>query len=366
MTRSDDDAEWSCLEQVCLYTAGRAPIDGVISPLKQNGFSFGKLLEQAVRHKVHLVTADALGQRECAAFVPEKWRWVLSAMLAQNRLRCRALTKHAAELTAALVASGVPVAGRKGLSLEPWVYGNRGARWLSDLDFLVRLEDRRVVEEVAKALGYRTGVLDRARGEVVSHDRKYLLTLATSPDHLPRCGKLVDEEGLDYLDVDWATSFTWWKGDYELDLAPALAGIVPAAPGGVPRLPPRYDLLDVTLHFFREAYFESTALSKPDHLIGFLDILMLLKSYPELRGGGFGSFVREIGAEQPCAWVFTHLDRSLGTTVVQEVGLAGVASEDFLSSWRRSGGALARWAGQMRERMRAVDRRSFFLGGAPA
>jgi hypothetical protein len=354
--------EWTCLEQICLYTAGHARLVDVVEQLALDGFSFGTLLEEALRHKVHLVAAAALLEPACAAYVTEKWRWVLSGMVAQNLTRNRSLGRHAAVLSAALAEAGVRAVARKGLFLEPCVYGGKGLRWLSDLDFMVALEDRKAVEVVAAACGYQPGVVDRGVARIVPHDRRYLLTLATSPDHLPRCGKLVDDAGVDYLDVDWATSFTWWKGDYEVDLAPALAS-ASAAPGqGVLTFSPEYNLLDVLLHFFREAFFETTVLSKAEPLIGFLDILMLCRRHAaELADGAFGEFCRRLGVELPCAWVLTHLDRALGTDVASPLGLAGVASEQFLSSWRRSGGSLATWRGDMRQRMRASDRRRFFL-----
>jgi hypothetical protein len=160
------------------------------------------------------------------------------------------------------------------------------------------------------------------------------------------------------MEVDFATSFTWHNSEYRIGVEAAFEETQRPLAARDVRLPgftPSYMLLDVILHFFREAYFEEPIMAGKDVPLGaFLDILMLYRRHQAcFEGGRFGSFARNIGAEAPCAWVLTHLDRVFETELTVDLGVAGVASEGFLNSWRKSGGMIRNWRGTMRERMSA-------------
>lgn len=118
--------------------------------------------------------------------------WVLRAMpsegvpdeaLAPLRDTVRAVAvsalsgaRQAAELSGALGAAGVRAVAYKGPALAVDVHGDAGARWFTDLDFLIAEADRDRAVRAMRDLGYAspTGLSDRAervysRWEGVAH-----------------------------------------------------------------------------------------------------------------------------------------------------------------------------------------------------
>jgi hypothetical protein len=167
--------------------------------------------------------------------------------------------------------------------------------------------------------------------------------------------------------VDVATSLTWTNSGYNVPVEAALATIVPIESGplsGLPRLDMEFLLIDTMLHLFREAYLEITIQQTGEDvgLLKFLDVALLWRRLMGSPAGArrLGELVRTHGIEAPIAWVAAHTDGVLGTDIVSALTLRSATGDDFLYSWRASGGAQGRWHGSMRERLATKDRRSLF------
>lgn len=361
------DLEWCCLEGICLHFAQVASAPDLAVYLKSSGFSMGRLYEYALRNKLQFVVASVLLANPLVQLIPWSWRAFLRLAISANRQRNMGLLREADRLFGLLAAEGIRTVARKGVLLEHTVYGSNGCRWFGDIDFMVRAADKATVASVLERAGYQPGFFDEAENSIRPHDRKHLLTLALSPDHMPRFCRLDAGDPLGVVEVDFAMSFTWSGSDILVDLDEAfLAAESPLASQGMAlkgfSVP--YCLLDTILHFFREAYFEQSIRAGGEvPLSGFLDILRIHQKHSDLLGGGeFARFARRFQAEEPCAWVLTHLDRVLETRLTRDLGLEGKASEEYLQTWRRSGGATGTWRGTMRDRMRArrADRMTLF------
>jgi hypothetical protein len=360
-------AEWRILELACLSRMEGGKEGEMLSLIEQRDFSYGALLEQAIRHKMQFVIAKALLEEPLVGRVPSRWKSFFRLSLAANKERNRILRQEAVKVSAALVEAGLKVAARKGVLLETYVYGSQGMRWMEDIDLMAKQDERVAIEKVISNSGYTLGKYDYGRCEIKPHEREYLLKYRLNPDHLPRYTKVMADSLVSHVEMDICTSFTWWNSGIDIDIGEALAqtevGIGQAKFSGLPGLPLKYMFLDLILHFFREAYFESTIQGGTDVVLsGFLDIMLVHQHNRKiLADGEFGNFAIERGVGQHAAWVLSHLDLVMGTKLCESVGLAGIASKEFMQSWRKSGGRLGTWSGTMRERLAARDRIPLFV-----
>jgi hypothetical protein len=125
------------------------------------------------------------------------------------RTRQRGLLHHGltTQLTAPMLAAGIPVVPLKGVALADEVYGDIGARQSSDIDLLVGIEDLDRAVKVAEEQGWREPELLRAAG-------------------MPRLHRELFHETLPPLELHWRVH--WYE---ERFAAAALSRALPTADG---------------------------------------------------------------------------------------------------------------------------------------
>ncbi|AUS80895.1 hypothetical protein C1701_23990 [Actinoalloteichus sp. AHMU CJ021] len=356
--------EWALLELLC-----PGPLEGhrraMFLRLLRGGVHGGELVEQAMRHRLLPVLADSLRDEEVADLVHPSLRSELVGALMASRRRNATLARVAGSVCRLLGEAGVPVAVTKGAALEPTVYGGRGCRRMSDVDLMIHPRHREVVSRIMTEAGYVNGLYDWREHRIAPLPRDIQLTYRLSPDHLPHYLR-VDEDG-GVIAVDFANSLTWAASDHQVDMDDVLGVLVPvrALAGEVelPTLAPRFQFLFTALHLFRESWFEASVERGNDRLLKFADLLRLWRAdHADILAGLPEVVVRyDLGAL--LGWVLVHTDRTFGTSMAEELGVAGAVSEGWLASARAKGGRGLVWTGTMRERLHARDRQGLF---APA
>lgn len=367
-TRATFGPECAALEVVCMeaYEGGQAgPLRELLS---QPEFDWAEFIGQSLRQKLSPLVSSVLAEHDLRGLIyPGGLRPFFADVLSLNRHKHALLRRELSDIIEGLRGQDIPFVVRKGLLLDLQLYGGRGLRILGDLDFMIEPGHSARVAEVMRGLGYQNGNYDEQREEVVPYSRQELITFRLSPDHLPKFVKATGDPLFKAVDVDFATSFSWARSEFDVPLAEAFATradyALPHMGAPVPGFAPAFQFLDTVLHCYREAYTESAIRAGNDvELRKFLDVLLLWRLHREaLETEEFRALVSSSNLGAPLAWVFTYADRLFGQGLVERLGLAGAVAEEQLTCWRASGGEVRRWSGDIRERLYAKNRRGLFL-----
>ncbi len=360
--------EWEALELLCTGRAEEEP-ELLAKLLRDPGFQWGELLEQAMRHQtlplLALHVLELADRNEIK--VTELIAWHLADYLELNRWRLTLYRREAARVAEALRASGVPFVCTKGITFESTIYQGQGGRMLKDIDFMIPPSAREMASEALQLLGYQPGRYDRKTGAIRLHPRRMEVIYALNPDHLPGHVRLSDKPGIPFLYVDFANSLTWAKSPYVVPVEEAIQHQIelqlPGMEGAtIPSFTPPYQFLFTALHLFREAGFEQWLEWELDvSLMKFGDVIRLFNAHEaEFSDGRLLALLETHGVVEPVAWVLEHTDRTFGTTMIEQLGLEGRVEEDVLYKAHPSTDKDRAWHATMRERLWAKDRRALF------
>jgi putative nucleotidyltransferase-like protein len=356
--------EWELLELLCRGLDQELQA-AELTRLVRGGLHWGDLLDHALRHKMLTLLAYAVIESGVVEGIPIRLLEHLHSVLALNRYRRGVWYHELGRVTGAMQAIGLAVAARKGAAYESTVYRGNGSRWIGDLDLLIRADDREPAVAVLEELGYQCGLFDFRADVVVPFAREEIIKYRLNPDHLPTYTFVTGDGLVPIIEVDCATSLTWARAPYQVDVAEVLADrntvvVDVPPPVAVPVPLPIYQFLDTVLHLFREAWFEWWLDKEQDvDLMKFGDVIRLGRAYHgDLAGGRFRDLVYRHGVSQPVAWVLVHLDRTFGTALTRDLQVAPDVTEAFLASAAASGPDVAVWNADMRARLFARDRRA--------
>lgn len=349
--------EWGAVEAIARAAAtGVEETEALGRALAHAEWSWGRFLGHLVTHKLRGVAAEQLLAEPFRPLLSDRFRDLFRELANLNRHRMRVFAAEAARISAAADEASVTVALRKGIVLDHRAYGGRGRRLFSDLDFMIPAADQRGFVALLQRLGYVAGEYDPIRDAVVPLERRAVVIYRFNPDHLPRMALATADPLLPYVQVDLAGSFTWTGAEFQVPLEPAFAeaaGLRFAGHGPVRALSPRYEMLDVLLHLFREGFVENAVQSGLAlTLSAFLDVAALWRhAGAGLVEEGWTDFVTGLGVAGPVAWVLGHTDRLFGTACLRQAGLEAHFTPEWAAGWRSAGGAARAWHGDMRRRL---------------
>jgi hypothetical protein len=357
--------EWAALELLAVDRASPGAAEHLGDLLRSPQLDLGELLEQAMRHRLVHRLAHHLERDELEDAIGYEVRQHLATLLRANRHRTVLLRGEAARVAYAFRTHGVRVACTKGIVFEAALYGANGTRPMNDIDLMISPQERSAVTPIMAELGFQPGYYNPKTGSV-ELDRRTELLYKLHPDHLPHYTRVIDDPIVPYLVVDVANSFTWTNSPWQIPMPICLDRLgshpVPGTKADLPCLAPAFQFLFTILHLFRDAWFERNArFGKDVDLQKFSDVLHCYEAWrTEIVAGDFLGIVDEWGLQDPVLWVLAHLDRSLHTAILAELGRQGLASEAWLASAQSPAGGRVQWRGTMRERLQSKERPKLF------
>lgn len=360
--------EWRALELLTLGLQDAERRREFLAILGDPGLSWGELIEQALRHKMLPLLAVEATAADLRSRLPRMICEHLTEAAQRQVYKLGILRREAARITEALQARGARFVATKGIVFESTLYQGNGSRHLSDIDFMVLPSHRHLVLAALPELGYEMGYYDWRTNGLHRFDRKELIAYQLHDDHLPSFTLLTSDPVVPYVSLDFATSLTWARSEFEVPIHQALAETddqpIPGQDGvRLPTFTPGFQFLFTALHLFREAWFEKWLdLEQDVNLMKFADLLRLWPAHREvLTSAAFLAKVESYNLLQPLLWVLEHLDRTFHTEILTEMALQGRSDETWLASAGRGSGHLRLWHGDMRRRLYTKDRRSLFL-----
>ena len=360
--------EWALMELLCLGLITPDEQQAFAELIQSNSLDWGILLEQAIRHKMlpllafHTVTAVP------KQAVPRRIHGHLRSVLDLNRHKRTIWYPEADKIIKFLGQQNIQVIGRKDVAFESTLYSGNGSRRFGDIDMLITPQDRDAVLVSLPKLGYQPGLFDWQTQQIAPIPRKSMMIFRMNPDHLPVHCRLTGDPVMQWLEIDFANSLTWFGSAYNIPLDIAMAEIHYQPVTGfsditIPCLTPPYQFISTVLHLFREAWFERWLEWEQDvDLNKFSDVIRLWRTYQEsLANKAFVQLLEKFEIVEPMVWVLEHLDRTFHTNIVATLDLKGRVSETWLFSGRASGKQLYQWRGTMRERLYTKDRYTLFV-----
>lgn len=325
--------------------------------MKENDFSWGEAIEQALRHKIFALLAGAVARDVFKPLIPKFVFQHFSFSARCARKSAEILRSAATDISGRMTDEKITHAVTKGMSFESLIY-TPGEREMNDIDFMIDSRDGEKTLQILKSTGFEPGFFDAPSEKIIPHSRKEMIIYAMSPDHLPIHARLTGDPVLPCVHVDFACSFSWTGCEFEVPLDDAFAAMQKGSL--FPSFSPEHQFLFTILHLFREAWFERWIEWEQDVNLGkFADILRLFRYHEKQLRTGFRQLAIGTGAVGPAAWVLEHTDRTFGTSIISDLGLSEHVP-DWLNSAHSPDGKHRVWKGSMRERLFSKNRQAIF------
>lgn len=170
-------------------------------------------------------------------------------------LRTSAHRKFVSQLAKAMNESGIPHAFLKGSILANSIYPP-GCRISSDIDILLNAHHLTECSNVFKQLGFVQGFHDENRNEVIPATRKELINYRMNFGEVVPFRKVVDEPGINLIEVDINFSLDWMPHGTEDAVAKFIeqSDLYEFDEGDkISSLPTEYFLAHLCVHLFKEA-----------------------------------------------------------------------------------------------------------------
>jgi hypothetical protein len=185
------DPEARLLLLLARLRLGEEDAERVRSLIEEGRMRWGAFLELAARHKVLPLVARHIAEHglnrsdtgDGTQGIP--FGWIHPVLLMGNRDRNRALAAEALLVTRALDRHGVPHAMRKGLVVAAALYGDVGARRITDIDVLLARDDAPAADAALRGLGYVQGRIAPDGGRVEPFSPEELLRSRAGDEQLP-------------------------------------------------------------------------------------------------------------------------------------------------------------------------------------
>jgi hypothetical protein len=350
---SDLGWEWVVLEAASMGVEFNPYVQDVLRSVQLNTLDLPLLSSLALRHRLGPTLAAELDLAGIGDSLPLGWMLEFRRLKYLNRRDVEAKAAEVSRILDALDRGGVIAVSTKGVSLDTAAYLGRGLRMMGDLDFMVLPDQIPSVLEVMMRLGFSSTEFDWAAEVGRPRTRSEDLLWALSPDHLPKFIRYEPPIDIPLL-VDFASSFTWEKSEWSVDLEGAIESSIDMSCHGfsIRALDTRYSLLFTILHLFREAWFLRTVLREKDALYKFADVVRM---YGRCRAEGqlddFYSLCSDEGVAAPVGWVTSHVDSMFGTSFSKNLEAQDISAK-WLASMQGARRESLEWKGTMRSRLR--------------
>lgn len=357
--------EWAILELIAKNTTDSE--EQVLNILKNNVINWGELIEQAMSHKMFPVVCCFFRKEQLFAKVPPFINQYFALGYQVNQIKTREIKKQTKKIVELLHSKNISFACTKGIVLEGQLYGDLGARFLSDVDFIADPKCKPKINDLMLKMGFEVGTVDWRTNDIKKMSRQQYLMFLAEKTKLPEYVIHTNDEIIKYVSAGFVFSFTWDSCPYKVSMHDALSDItlrklnIDNQSTLIPAMNNPYHFIYIILHLYKHAMVEHLSERRNDvNLVKFMDVYHFWENNKQDLMAKLPKIIKENNIENPIAWAAFHTDSLFGSEILKSLGLQ-TPDETYLYSALDKKGHPVRWKGDMRDRLFSKDRRKLFL-----
>lgn len=354
---SDYGPEWVLLEKCAGGLRNEDDKEVFKTIVKEYKLNYGKLIEQAIVHKILPMLVLQLMKNQLLLEIPPVFQQYFRFMLDINKRRTELLREQVVRITEALNKKNIKFVCTKGIVLESTLYNSEGYRFMSDIDFLVEAKDQKEVLNTLQSLGYEMGFYNLSTDETIKLSREEYLVYAVTKNKIPVHFIKLNDPVIPCLYVGFDLDFTWSDSLYKIPLEDCLKDIAYIDIPGyecikIPTLNSSYHFIYIILHLIKHAWSESLRKSYADTTVmQFSDVLNYWNTEKNTLKSDLRNVLDRYDLEKPILWVLEHVDYLFKSNIIKELDMEGKVSQEWLNSSIVKGNKIVKWEGTIRDRL---------------
>lgn len=197
-------------EQKLIVLLGRYTFDEhtikEIEDLLEHKIEWNKVLEYAISCKCIGLIYFNLIRLGLMVYIKPIIYYIFKYYYYGNKLKNIFLMEEKTRLLDAFRRNHIVVYPLKGARLLSEIYIDLGSRTMNDLDFLCKLEDRNIIDDVMREMGYRQGEFDWREYSIKKIERSKMIGWKINMNTLPTYLKIPPREKtqLEYIAIDFS------------------------------------------------------------------------------------------------------------------------------------------------------------------
>lgn len=313
------------------------PIKQEVSSLLATGkVDVNYLIILAKKHKVLQLIAEHLIELDVHSHISDFNKYLMNNYYLGIRRINEIIFKEFELVLSVLNAKKLKAIPLKGSQLVPMIYKDYGLRTLNDIDFLISLEDRQVLSDCLKSLGYKMGVYNWSTCQVDSISREEELLWKMHIGNLYPHTKKFEDNYCKYLSIDFS-----YDVDLQKNFNASRLLIERAAEASLLEVPVHLlhktdFLIHLCIHLYKEATNVQWVLYHNDlNLIKFCDIReYLLSIFNDIDPEYLCARIAELSANEAVFYSFYYLDRLFGETFSEQLlGELNILDHQYLEKY---------------------------------
>lgn len=356
--------EWAILEIIAKND--RKSEEQVLDILNNNNINWGELIEQSMSHKMFSLVCYFFNKEKLFSKIPPFINQYFSLGYQINQIKNKEIKKQTKRIVSVLNDNEISFACTKGIVLEGQLYGNLGARFLSDVDFIADPKFKSKINDLMLKIGFKVGTVDWRTNGIKEMSRYQYLMFLAEKTKLPEYVIQTSNELIKYVSAGFVFSFTWDSCPYKVSMHDALSDItlqklkIDNQETLIPVMNNSYHFLYIIMHLYKHAMVEHLSERRNDvNLVKFMDVYHFWESNKQELINSLPAIIESNGIEKPVAWTAFHTDSLFNSKILENLGLSK-PSKDYLFSATDKKGKPIHWNGDMRDRLFSKNRQELF------
>ncbi len=334
-----------------------------------NSIQWGELIEQAMSHKIFpMVSYCFLNDEDLFNLIPPFINQYFKICYDINKLKTKKIKEQVHNIDKILKKKNIKYAATKGVILDRLLYDDKGYRFLSDADFMTLPENKIVIGDALKEIGFDVGTVDWKMNEVRKMSREEYLRFLMAKDKIPEHVIEIKNDIIKYVSVGFVTSFTWSCCEYDVDVHNAFIKNVELtiddSENEVSSLDITHHFIYIILHLYKHAMVEFLSRWNNDvNLVKFGDVYRYFNKFEDIILTELPELMEKYNIEKPIFWTLYHTDSIFNSKMVEK--LKGVEfvknNKKYLNSAKDEKGNIRYFKGTMMERLVSKNRKELFV-----
>ena len=354
--------EWVILLLIARNNNG--DIERIANIINNNEIDWGEIIEQSIGHKIlPMVCYTFIKNKKLYETLPP-WinqyvRWIFDL----NAHKISMLKNKALELAKKLTDNNISYAATKGVVLDNQIYENEGYRYMSDIDFMVKFEDREKVIEVLNNLNYHMGRIDWMENKLRELTREEYLKRMFEPKKIPEYAVTTQDPVFKVISVGFVMTFTWKQCEYDIPITEAFDYNIFREIGidnkKLQCLNNTFHYIYIILHLYKHAwagYFSSQKKRSDVNLSRFIDVYHFWKKNKEELKTELPIIMKKYNIEEPIIWTLKNTDIIFKSKILKELNYDEFELKYDLNYTKDRKGNLLKLKGNIIDRLYSKNR----------